>query len=160
MRNGFTLIELLVVVSILAILGTISIVVFFTAQATARDGKRLAEISFIARSIEVAKDYQTKKYLYNSQNFAKDFPNGTPRDPLNSANNREYCVSINSANNNSPAPCNTNWASACPGSCNGVNYVPINEALAKFATGNVLSWNICASMEKAPLPYCEKSLNK
>lgn len=160
MRNGFTLIELLVVISILAILGTISVAVFFTAQATARDGKRLAEVSSIARSIEVAKDYQTKKYFYNSQTFAKDYPNGIPEDPLNPSNGRKYCVSVNTSSATPPASCDANWISDCPSNCNGVSYITVNQALTEFATGNVLSWNICASMERATLPYCEKSLTK
>ena len=148
------------VISILAILGTISITVFFTAQATVRDGKRLAEVSSLARSIEITKDYQTKKYIYNAQNFTKDYPNGTPKDPLNSANNREYCVSVNTANSTPPNPCNTNWEADCPDSCNGASYITLNQALADFANGNVLSWNICASMERTTIPYCEKSLTK
>lgn len=157
---GFTLIELLVTISILAILGTISITVFFTAQQTTRDGKRLAEISSLARSIEVAKDYQTKKYFYNAQNFAKDYPNGAPEDPLNPSNGRKYCVSVNTSSTTPPASCNINWVSDCPSSCNGASYVTVNQALNDFVTGNVLSWNICASMERATLPHCEKSLTK
>lgn len=157
---GFTLVELLVATSILAILGTISVTVFVTSQMITRDGKRLAEISSIAKSIEVAKDYQSKKYIYNLQSFTKDFPNGTPEDPLNSGNGRKYCISTNTLTNTPPLVCNINWVSDCPGNCNGSNYVSVNQALSGFAAGLILSWTVCASMERAAQPFCEKSLTR
>ncbi len=51
-QKGFTLVELLVVIAILAILATISLVVYTNAVKNARDARRKAEIISLAKNIE------------------------------------------------------------------------------------------------------------
>ena len=59
-RKGFTLVELLVTITIIAILTTVSAVVFSRTLAKARDGRRRADL----------KDLQTALELYYSENQA------------------------------------------------------------------------------------------
>lgn len=51
-KNAFSLIELLVVISIMAILAGIGYISFRTARATARDGRRLADLKNIQTAVE------------------------------------------------------------------------------------------------------------
>ncbi len=50
--RGFTLIELLVAISIVAVLATIGFTLFQGAQASARDGKRRADVNAMATALE------------------------------------------------------------------------------------------------------------
>ena len=50
--KGFTLVELLVVIVILAILGVVGVTIFTGTQASARDAKRKADISSMAKAME------------------------------------------------------------------------------------------------------------
>lgn len=111
--KGFTLVELLVVITIMVILATIGVTVFSSAQGNARDGKRVAEVNAIAKSIETSKDMTVTVpyYKYNATQFSNDFPRGVPTDP-NSA--LSYCVSINIASTVPPANATTNASSGCP----------------------------------------------
>ena len=54
-KKGFTLIELLVVIAIIAILATIGAAIFSGVQSRARDGRRQADISAIAKALEANK---------------------------------------------------------------------------------------------------------
>jgi len=51
-EGAFTLIELMVAVSIVAILATIGLTIYNTAQSSARDGKRTQDISEIQKALE------------------------------------------------------------------------------------------------------------
>lgn len=51
-RSGFTIVELLVVIVVIAILATISIVVYSGIQARARDSKRKNDLDYIAKALE------------------------------------------------------------------------------------------------------------
>ncbi len=53
MRRGFTLIELLVVMAILGILASIGFGQYHTSQQKARDAQRKADLSNIARALEM-----------------------------------------------------------------------------------------------------------
>ena len=82
MRNnkGFTLIELLVAISIVAVLATIGFTLFQTTQATARDGKRRADVDAISTSLETRFDAAAGTYpIINGSWFADKV---TPKDPL------------------------------------------------------------------------------
>ncbi len=57
-RSGFTLIELLVVMIIIMALGTIAVITFTGAQASARDARRISDL----------KEYQTALELYSNGN--------------------------------------------------------------------------------------------
>lgn len=50
--EGFTLVELLVVIVILAILGIVGVTIFTGTQSKARDAKRKADISSLAKAME------------------------------------------------------------------------------------------------------------
>lgn len=53
--KGFTLVELLVVISIIAILAVIAIAIFSGVQSRARDARRQADVSSIAKALEAQK---------------------------------------------------------------------------------------------------------
>ena len=155
--KGFTLIELLVVISIIAILATISISVFSTAQRSARDGKRLADLDTTARTLEASKDYTSGDY-YN--NLSADFPKGVPSDPTSG---KSYCLYYSLAL--TPVPTlgvGTSWTAACPTPGVGVT----NAGLATpfptpaVAGSGVKNWMICASKENPNVPICQNSLQK
>lgn len=61
MEDGFTLVELLVVISILAILSTVSLVVFTSTQQNARDTKRQSDLKLIQSALE---QYHTDQNYY------------------------------------------------------------------------------------------------
>jgi prepilin-type N-terminal cleavage/methylation domain-containing protein len=64
-KHGFTLIELLVVIAIMALLATLVIVSIRTAQARARDAKRVHDISVISTALDVyrsAYDHYPENY--------------------------------------------------------------------------------------------------
>ena len=52
-KNGFTLIELLVVISIIAVLSTIGIVIFFKATEKARDNIRKEDLNKLSLALEI-----------------------------------------------------------------------------------------------------------
>lgn len=58
-KRGFTLIELLVAISIIAVLSTIGIVAYSTAQRNARDSKRKQDLRALSTSLELY--YQENK---------------------------------------------------------------------------------------------------
>lgn len=60
-RKGFTLVELLVVISIIAILSVIGITVFSSAQKSARDAKRRADLQALRLALE---QYKTANGIY------------------------------------------------------------------------------------------------
>jgi type II secretion system protein G len=53
MKKGFTLIELLVVVAIIGLLATVAIITFSGARRSARDTKRMADLSRIRDALEM-----------------------------------------------------------------------------------------------------------
>lgn len=52
-KKGFTLIELLVVIAIIGLLATLSIIALNTAQAKARDVKRMSDVREIRTALEM-----------------------------------------------------------------------------------------------------------
>lgn len=144
--RGFTLVELLVVISIIGILSTIGIVSFTRVQQIARDGKRVADIDSIAKSLETAKDFSTGIY-YNK--LSTDFPNGIPTDPKGIT---RYCICYsNTKCTISDAP--TSWSTSCY-----ALWQPISDSLT--FTSNVKSWKLCAKKESSNTVYCQHSLEK
>ncbi len=69
LNAGFTLIELLVAISIVAILGTVGLVVYSSAQKGARISKRAEDLKSIQTAIELFKQ-STGKYPVQSASFA------------------------------------------------------------------------------------------
>lgn len=89
--KGFTLVEILVAVAIIALLATIGLTTYTSAQITARDTKRKQDIKDIAVGLEV---YRQTLRVYPVQTIAStaggwstllstSFINNMPRDPLN-----------------------------------------------------------------------------
>lgn len=62
--HGFTLIELLVVIAIIAILVTIAIASFTSAQAKGRDARRKGDLDAIKKALELAKGDSTGAAYY------------------------------------------------------------------------------------------------
>lgn len=60
-RHGFSMIELIVVVTIIAVLTTIGVVVYTSAQRRARDGKRRADLEQIRSALVL---YRTDNGTY------------------------------------------------------------------------------------------------
>ena len=52
-KNGFTLIELLVVIAIIGLLSTLSILALNQARASARDARRVADVSQMRTALEM-----------------------------------------------------------------------------------------------------------
>lgn len=99
-KGGFTLVELLVVMAILAILSTVGFGQYRTSQKKARDAQRKADLSHIARALEM---YYSDHKSYplgeggkiGTLNWGDSFEDENsiymkklPEDP---ADNREYC---------------------------------------------------------------------
>lgn len=59
-KAGFTLVELMVVISIIAILATVGLTVYTSAQIAARDSKRVQDVQQIQRALE--QFYAINKY--------------------------------------------------------------------------------------------------
>ncbi|MDO8570479.1 MAG: prepilin-type N-terminal cleavage/methylation domain-containing protein [Candidatus Daviesbacteria bacterium] len=155
--QGFTIIELLISISIIAILATIASVLYISTQATARDSRRITEIINISQAIEFNRDVNSKFYTYNTTSANRDFVGGLPQDPLD---NRKYCVSLNSSNSTPPNACDINWQTNCLNSCNGANYITLDDALTILATNSIQSWTICTSMERANKPFCRQNIHR
>lgn len=173
-QQGFTLIELLVVIGIITIIVGIATASFRTASATMRDGKRKADITALAKSMEAAKNYATGMYFYKSTALMKDFSR-VPVDPLYiPSTERNYCIQVSGDSSIPPTEPTTNWTSCNNGDSEN-DCVPepivtprcehyyINIWSMQGITlrqGNVKSWTLCASMERESTPFCIKSLNR
>lgn len=142
--KGFTLVELLVVISIIAILGTIGFTIFATTQKTARDGKRIADLDAIAKSLESSRDFTTNTYV---NRLAADFPNGIPTDPKGTTS---YCISTSTTQSKIAAP--AVWTSGCPTGWSAVSSTA-------FATGTK-SWTVCAVKENNNTVECRYSIQQ
>lgn len=145
--KGFTLVELLVVISIVAILATIGMAVFAGAQKNARDGKRLADIDALSKSLEASKDYTTSLYV---NGLTTDFPNGIPVDAKGTTN---YCILTSTTQGviSDPAA----WTSGCPTSPTA--WAKVDGTAFAASTK---SWKICAVKENGGTVYCKHSLQQ
>ena len=130
--KGFTLIELMVTVAIIAIIATVAIALFTNAQASARNGKRLAELESLANALEqnktntgVSPGYQ----LFATTQFAGGvIPATDPQGYM-------YCIVANSAQAN-PAT----WTS---GGC----VAPFVQVSATVPAVGSASYKLCTSRE-------------
>ena len=74
-KSGFTLVELLVVIIIIAILATIGMTFYTTAQKSARDAKRQTDLRFIQSALE---QYFADQFFYPCNiSFDSPFTNST-----------------------------------------------------------------------------------
>ncbi len=94
---GFTLIELLVVIAIIAVLSTIGLSSFTSAQARARDARRYGDIKAMQDSFE--QYYNTNNVYLNDCNTSTSLMYSSvqsgkmPVDPKNVAPNTYVCAS-------------------------------------------------------------------
>lgn len=166
MKRGFTLIELLVTITIIAILAAISVSIYATAQANARDGRRRSELNSIAESIESARNMKVALYKYSDADFNNDFTN-EPRPYVDPAN-YPYCIVINTFSTTPPSgPADlTGWVATSSanlkGTCPSVAQIQILkdslDTSGGLELGTALSWTLCSYMERQSTPYCIKSL--
>lgn len=87
MRRGFTLIELMVVIAIIGILTSIVMVSLSSAQAKARDGRRIANIATIQLALET---YYNDNQTYPANIYAASgslSPSYLPKVPLDPRDN-------------------------------------------------------------------------
>lgn len=162
-NKAFTLIELMVVVVIIAILATIGVSIYLNVQGNARDGRRRAEISTIAKSVESSKDPATAVYKYGATDRDNDFPKGLPSDPtaLNI-----YCINTTTATAPPGNPAaTTTWTTTCPVAPAGYKdlVTSIGTATANnlgATTPDVKAWTLCASLERGTSPFCISSNTK
>lgn len=169
-EKGFTLVELLVVISIIAILISIGISVYSTAQKSARDSRRKQEISAIQKALEASKNSASGTYKYDVDTFNKDFPvaNGQPSDI-------GYCIWAQEDSTTPPTvpdnncPVNNSGVVECNNCSNGSNY-EVNAHIkngasyeafttAAFTNGLVKSWTLCANLEGETKPFCRVSMS-
>lgn len=126
--KGFTLIELMVTVAIIAIIATVAIALFSNAQASARNGKRTAELESIANALEQNKTTAGYQPLATTQ-FAGGVTPGT--DPQGYM----YCIVPNSGQAN-PAV----WTT---GGC----VAPFVQVTATVPAADSATYKICTSLE-------------
>ena len=166
--RGFTLIELLVTISIIAILSVIAVSVYGNAQKTARDGVRRTEITSLAKSIEGARDFAGGTYTYGSTQYAADYPQKKPVDPLKTAAAPQYCVAWGLGAATTPPTDPATWVSTspCPSDVATAtqstwNQVLVNDS-ASFVTAITSQkyWKICTKLEATTLPYCVGSIQQ
>lgn len=157
--SGFTLVELLVAISIISILGTVSISVFSQAQNNTRDTKRKAEVSSLAKSIEVGKDFERGIYKYDNARIAKEYPHGIPYSGPKGESGEAYCIKTAAdTSKQAPADMTTNTFGS---SCND-NYVTLQTSVEgttanNLGAGDVRAWTLCARLESGSKPYCLSS---
>lgn len=142
--KGFTIIEILVAVSIIAILATIGVSVFQSAQGRSRDARRVSDLNTISKVLEVNKTSAGYQPLTSSQ-FSGDV---IPQDPGNNV----YCLVVGVTSNLT----DTTWTprTACP-----VGWTVIKKDTTEIPAANTASWRLCIAMEASSPPVvCKKSV--
>lgn len=151
---GFTLVELLVVVTIIAILATIGLTIYTSAQKQARDAKRRGDIDALAKAMEqnYNKINGTGNYSGMCQtgsgatyDCSKWFVGGLPEDPLKdtvppSKGTRRYRFCRASE-----------WPSPCTYNNDGSGIVSGNPSYSDSALNE---WIFCAVLEEGNKDYC------
>lgn len=124
-NKGFTLIELLAVIAIIAILAAMGLVAYSSAQASARDAKRIGDMKAIQSAFEAYAGANNGKYDTAAAMYANLQNGAAPQDPMNSESYvytvtvslspspGTYCACArleNSKGNQSTSTCNdTDW---------------------------------------------------
>lgn len=161
--RGFTLVELLVVVAIIAILSTIGLTIFTSAQANARDARRKADIEAIANALETTRSPGTLFYtnLPTTAFSGGAVPVDTTTAKYSIRTSTVTTVPDNpttwaatSANPTAPAAATgeSAWTSI-PSTGFSATAVPFGNGTA---ASNIISWKVCARLETGTF-YCKPS---
>lgn len=164
LSKGFTLVELLVVVAIIAILSTIGLTVFTSAQANARDARRKSDIDAIAKVLETQRAPGTVYYL--SLPSAGFSGGAVPVDNAGVAGKPNYCIRTSTA---VTAPADgIPWTvtATCPTGPAVVagesawTAIPstglaVGTGTAPFVTSTI-SWKVCTRLETGTI-HCKAS---
>lgn len=163
--TGFSLVELLITITILIILSSIGVLTYSGIQKEVMDSKRIAEVTNISRSLEVAKDYQTNIYDYTVSDFNRDFTGFRPNDPH--APFKKYCLMANFSSNIAPAGSSSNEVDgngcvsmSCPAGSTCTTFI---ESPSQGFGADIIdskAWIICAALEKSTTPFCVSSLQR
>jgi type IV pilus assembly protein PilA len=143
--KGFTLVELLVVISIIAILAVIGITIFSGVQSRARDARRTADVTAIAKALEANKVSGSTAYPVISGAW---FAGGNvPAEPAGYA--PQY--SIVSANGSTAAkPVAWTSTNANPTAPAGTTVITV--ANTGSPAGAFTSFQVCALLENGTAP--------
>lgn len=163
-ETGFTFIEVLVAIAILAIISVIGMTYYGTAQSSARDGKRIHELTTIGNVLEINKKTNSGYQPITSGMFNNlVFPGGITSEALD-PQGYPYCISSSLA---LVAPSflppdligvsdwdNTAGNTHCPTSPSG--WSKIN---GLQPTDGTASWTICTRLENkgSPTAFCKSN---
>lgn len=123
-RNGFSLIELVVVMGILAVVVAVATPSITRLRASARDGKRKADVEKIRSALEIYRSNQSPPvYPANVSSLSPDYIPSWPSDPLSTqvyvykqvGNGYAVCAHLE---NEGAATANCTGANECGVNCN------------------------------------------
>lgn len=159
MRTGFTLIELLVAVSILGILAAVGSVTYSKVMVTSRDAQRQTEVAFLAKAIEIGKDWDRKVYKFDLITASKAFTGGIHYSGPRGEDWEPYCVkTVNLPGEPAPADMIDNtFNSSCANEYDTLRTSISTATGNHLGAGNITAWTICARTEKGQ-PVCSSSL--
>ena len=153
--RGFTLVELLVVIAIIAILAVIGIAIFAGVQARARDARRQADATAMAKALEANKVPGSTNY---PQILASWFGGGAvPAEAAGSGYIPQYSIVYVTATGftvNKPTVWAANSANPSSAGTTPVGGVVTVATVASGipASGSIYSFQVCALLETGTAP--------
>ena len=152
-HKGFSLIELLVVITIMGVLSAIAFSSYQTAQKTSRDARRRADISEIAKALEINKTVSGYVALATSQ-FANS---RIPYDPLASGTGDYTKTGCGTGTTNRCWYCQRPPSSG-EGYCDPAVHNNIDNPNPFQGSWGNSGWFICANLETGSQAYyCKRS---
>ena len=156
-KNGFTLIELMVTISIIAILSMVGITLFLTAQKSARDGRRRADIDAIAAALETNHVPNSTTYPALAGSMFASFSSGVAV-PTDSGNvSATYSVAVSTTVGAGAPAVPTAWTTGVASPSAPAGYTPI---VAGNPPATATAWTVCAQLENPGTGtawYCKQS---